>query len=100
MDAGAAAITPLYALIGSLGSAAAACFVVYLFMGFLKETAKRREELFERLTAELARLSRDNAQIISQVGASLDSNTKAIERLDATAKSIGDRLMNGKSRTS
>ncbi len=80
-----AAVTPLYALIGSLGSAAAACFVVYIFMGFLRETAKRREELFERLT-------KDNAHILSQVIVSLDNNTRALERIEATARVLNDRF--------
>lgn len=84
--------SPLVGLIGSLGSAAAACFVVWIFMGFLKETAKRREEIFERFTTELEKTTRDNAQIISKVSTSLDNNTHALERIEATARVLSDRI--------
>ncbi len=84
--------TPLVGVISSLGSAAAAVAVVYMFMGFIRESAKRQETMFERLTMELANLAKEKSDVIHQVAVSLDNNTKAIERFEATVNSFADRI--------
>ncbi len=91
-------IAPIYNLIGSLGSAAAAVAVVYMFMGYIRESAKRQEDMFERLTMEFARVGKEKSDVIHQVALSLDNNTKALERFDATVKIISERLIDKGSR--
>ncbi len=94
MEPATVAATPFLGLIASLGSAAAAVFVVYLFMGFLRESAKRQEQTSERLTVEFGRLGKEKSDVIHQVAISLDNNSKALERLESTIKSIEIKLGN------
>lgn len=94
METAAVASTPFLGLIASLGSAAAAVFVVYLFMGFLRESANRQEQVNERLTIEFGRIGKEKVDVIHQVAISLDNNTKSIERLESTIKSVENKLGN------
>ncbi len=84
----AASAAPFVTVIGSLGSAAAAVFVVYLFVGFMRESVKRLEMMYERLTMEFAALSKSKDEGIHQVAVIVEQNTRAIERLEEAIKRL------------
>ena len=63
--------SPAIGLIGSLGSAAAAVAVVWLFMQTIRTTTERRDAQFDRFVQQFDKLTRDNMDVMHEVGASL-----------------------------
>ncbi len=99
MLADVASASPFMSMIASLGSAAAAVVVVYLFMGYIRDSAKRQEAMYERLTLEFGRVAADKAEVIHGVAVALDNNTKAIHHLEETVITMIRQLESRASRS-
>jgi hypothetical protein len=88
----ATVVTPWINLISSLGSAAGAVIVVYLFVQFISQAVTRQESSFTRLTMEFDSLAKDKGALIREIQVTIDRNTSALVRIEETVAKLSMRL--------